>query len=181
MRKPLRVEALASHHDRSGVECPTGGLGDYLRQRARQDVQHGAAAVFVGIDPSALDTILGYYTLSSFGLKLTNIPAPEQRRLARYPDVGVTLLGRLAVGIAFQGQHMGEFLLVDALRRVVSSSSTIATVALVVDAVDGAETFYTRYGFMHLGGQRYWLPLETARPLVQDHSASIRAEEESES
>ncbi len=179
MMEPIRVEALAHHHDRTGFECPTGGLGDYLRERASQDVKRGAAAVFVGVYPSAPEKILGYYTLSSFSLKLTDIPAQHQRGLARYPDVGVTLLGRLAVGVAFQGQHMGEFLLFDALRRVVSSSSTIATVALVVDALDGSETFYTRYGFLHLGGQRYWLPLDTARFLVQEQPAPILTDEES--
>jgi predicted N-acetyltransferase YhbS len=112
-------------------------------------------------------------------LKLQDIPAPHQRKLARYPHVGVTLLGRLAVDVAFRGQHIGEFLLIDALRRVVLSSSTIATVALVVDSVDGSETFYTRYGFLHLGGPRYWLPLNTARSLVQEQPASILTDKES--
>jgi len=179
MRESIRVEALARRHDRAGFECPTGGLEDYLRDRASQDVKRRAAAVFVAIYPSAPETILGYYALSSFSLKLTDIPAQQQRGLARYPDVGVTLLGRLAVGVAHRGQHIGEFLLMDALRCVVSSSSTIATVALVVDALDGSETFYTRYGFIHLGGQRYWLPLDTARSLVQEQSAPILADEES--
>ena len=179
MMEPIRVEALARHHDRAGFECPTGGLGDYLRKQASQDVKRGAAAVFVGVYPSAPEEILGYYTLSSFSLKLTDIPAQHQQRLARYPDVGVTLLEWLAVGVAVRGQHMGEFLLFGALRRVVSSSAAIATVALVVDALDGSETFYTRYGFMHLGGQRYWLPLDTARFLVQEQPAPILTDEES--
>lgn len=179
MLEPIRIEALSRHHDRAGFECPTGGLGDYLRERASQDVKRGAAAVFVGIYPSAPETILGYYTLSSLSLKLTDIPTQQQRGLAGYPDVGVTSLGRLAVGVALRGQHVGEFLLVDALRRVVSSSSPIAAVALVVDALDGSETFYSRYGFIHLGGQRDWLPLDTARLLVQEQPAPILADGES--
>lgn len=142
-------------------------------------MKHGAATVFLGVYPSAQEEILVYYTLSSFSLKLTDIPAQHQQRLARYPDVGVTLLGRLAVGVAFRGQHIGELLLLDALRRVVSSSATTATVAMVVDAVDGSETFYTHYGFMHLGGQRYWLPRDTARFLVREQTAPIVADEES--
>ena len=178
MVEVIRVEALGRHHDRAGFACPTGNLGTYLRERANQDVKCGAAAVFVGVDPSAPAKILGYYTLSSFSLKLQDIPTPYQRPLARYPDVGVTLLGRLAVDITCRGQHLGEFLLFDALRRVVLSSSTIATVALVVDALEGSETFYTHYGFMHLGGQRYWLPLDTARLLVQKQSAPLSADDE---
>ncbi len=81
-------------------------------------MKRGAAVVFVGVYPSAPEEIVGCYALSAFSLKLRDIPARYQRRLARYPDVGVALLGRLAVGVPFRGQHMGEFLLVDALHRL---------------------------------------------------------------
>ncbi|WP_053958075.1 GNAT family N-acetyltransferase [Sulfobacillus thermosulfidooxidans] len=163
----IRVERLTAQHDRTQFICPPGGLDTYLRERARQDIRRRAAAVFVGVYPSAPQRILGYYTLSALSLKLQDIPVPYQRPLARYPDVGVTLLGRLAVDVAFHGQHIGEFLLLDALRRVVSSSSTIATAGVVVDALEGAESFYTHYGFLPLTGQRYWLPLNTVQSLFR--------------
>lgn len=166
MSAAVHVEVLASHHDRKSFDCPTGGLGDYLRERASQDVKRRAAAVFVAVDPSAPDKVLGYYTLASLSLKLTDIPAPHQRKLARYPDVGVTLLGRLAVDVSCRGQHLGEFLLFDALHRVVATSSTIATVALVVDTLKDSKSFYVRYGFIHLSGPRYWLPLDSIRDLM---------------
>jgi ribosomal protein S18 acetylase RimI-like enzyme len=167
MSEWIRVEVLAGHHDRKNFHCATGGLGDYLRERARQDVKRRAAAVFVAVNPVAPDAVLGYYTLTSLSLKLTDISAHHQRKLARYPDVGVTLLGRLAVDVSCQGQHLGEFLLLDALHRVIATSSTIATVALVVDTLDDSKSFYIRYGFTHLRDQRYWLPLESVRDLMQ--------------
>ncbi len=178
MSEFIRVEVLAGYHDRKNFECPTGGLGDYLRERASQDVRHRAAAVFVAVNPAAPERVLGYYTLSSLSLKLTDIPAQHQRKLARYPDVGVTLLGRLAVDVSCRGQHLGEFLLFDALYRVIATSSTIATVALVVDTLVDSKDFYIRYGFTHLRDQRYWLPLDSARDLMQNQPPSILTHEE---
>jgi ribosomal protein S18 acetylase RimI-like enzyme len=172
MSATLRVEVLASHHDRQQFHCPAGGLGDYLRERASQDVKRRAAAVFVAVDPSVPEKVLGYYTLSSFSLRLTDIPAPHQRKLARYPDVGVTLLGRLAVDLSCRGQHLGEFLLLDALHRVIATASTIATVALVVDTLEDSQSFYIRYGFLHLSGSRFWLPLDSVRDLLSHPPAS---------
>ncbi|PSR22586.1 MAG: GNAT family N-acetyltransferase [Sulfobacillus thermosulfidooxidans] len=178
MNALIRVEALASYHDRKHFHCPTGGLDDYLRQRATQDIKRRAAAVFVAVPSATPQRILGYYTLSSLSIKLADIPADYQRKLARYPDVGVTLLGRLAIDVSYRGQHLGEFLLVDALRRVIDTASTIATVALVVDTLEDSQTFYMRYGFTPLSNQRFWLPLDSARALMANYRPPIPTQEE---
>lgn len=172
----IRVEPLASHHNRAVFQCLDGDLGVYLRERAKQDVRRRAAAVFVGVFPSDPNTILGYYTLSSFSLKLQDIPQKHRRKLATYPDVGTTLWGRLAVDASFRSQHVGKFLLVDALRRV--AASEIATVAVIVDSLESAETFYTRYGFMRLSGRRLWIPIQTVQQLFPPESVSDAEKEE---
>ncbi|MCY0898052.1 MAG: GNAT family N-acetyltransferase [Firmicutes bacterium] len=131
-----------------------------------QDVKRRAAAVFVAVSPGAPHRIVGYYTLSAFSVQLTAIPPQDQRLLARYPDVAVTLLGRLAVDTAYRGHHVGEFLLLDALHRI--ATTDIATAGLVIDALPNAAPFYERYGFRQLQGARYWLPLQTALQLFPE-------------
>ena len=70
------------------------------------------------------------------------------RRLASYPIVPATLLGRLAVASKWQGQKLDETLLFDALRRSLAQSAHIASAGVVVDAKDErAIAFYRRYGF----------------------------------
>lgn len=165
----LRVERLAAHHDRAAFSCEVGSLGAYLRNLAGQDMRRYAAAVFVVITPSRPQTILGYYTLSSFSMKLTDIPPAQRRQLDRYPDVGTTLLGRLAVDTNCRGQGLGEFLLVDALQRV--AAVEIATAGVVVDALESAEGFYTQYGFVRLSGQRFWIPMPTIQRLFPPRSS----------
>lgn len=91
----LRVEPLASSHDRSVFESGAEPLDRYLRTQASQDARKNVAAPFVLL--LADGTIAGYYTLSSTSVQLAELPAQTVRKLPRYPLVPATLLGRLAV------------------------------------------------------------------------------------
>ena len=108
--------------------------------------------------------ILGYYSLSNYGLRVGELPAELTRRLPKYPMVPAALLGRLAVASQSQGVGRGEFLLADALRRTLRVAEEIAIHAVVVDAIDSvAAAFYARYGFKPFPGEqlRLFLPLAT--------------------
>ena len=76
--------------------------------------------------------------------------------------------GRLSVDHRYQGQGIGEFLLIDALRRAYFQSSQIAAVAVVVDAIDEkAWRFYRHFGFIPLPDRpdRLFLPMKTIAAL----------------
>lgn len=108
--------------------------------------------------------IAGYYTLSQFAVRLDAVPPAIAQRLPKYPMVPATLLGRLAVAKESRGQRLGEFLLMDALHRSLALSEEIASVGVVVDAVDeSAAAFYRKYGFFELlaGECRLFLPMGT--------------------
>jgi len=80
-----------------------------------------------------------------------------------------TLLGRLAVDRSFQGQGLGELLLVHALRVTVEASETVASAAVEVDAKDKrSRDFYARYGFASLKDDalHMYLPMVTAKTVV---------------
>ncbi|MGA8028406.1 MAG: hypothetical protein WB992_14780, partial [Bryobacteraceae bacterium] len=95
--------------------------------------------------------LAGYYTLGSYGLRSDDIPPVllKQLRLPRYDVIGATLLGRLARNLNFKGQGIGEVLLIDALKRALHGSRTVAaSVGVIVDAKDEkAQRFYSEYGF----------------------------------
>ncbi|HSV36368.1 MAG TPA: hypothetical protein VLI46_12475 [Ramlibacter sp.] len=55
--------------------------------------------------------------------------------LPRYPQLPVTLLGRLAVDQRMKGRGIGQFLLMDALRRSLEAAANIAAMAVLVDAI----------------------------------------------
>src|SRR5579864_6132071 len=137
------IEPLRNDHNRADFSCGNASLDRYLKEQAGQDLRRDCAAPFVLVSERGDTTILGYYTLSSYGIDVGELPADVAKKLPRYPLIPATLLGRLAVDRRYQGQGIGEFLLIDALHRAVVQSTEIAAAAVVVDAIDaGAAQFY---------------------------------------
>ena len=80
----------------------------------------------------------------------------------------MTLLGRLAIDQSLKGKGVGQFMLMDALRRSLEAATEIAAMAVLVDAKDAdAEAFYRRFGFAPLQQQpaRLFLPMKTVAAL----------------
>jgi ribosomal protein S18 acetylase RimI-like enzyme len=124
------------------------------------------AEVFVALG-DAPEKIAGYYGLSAASFEKDELPPRLAKRLPHYP-VPAAILGRLAIDGACQGRGLGETLLLDAIRRVVRASATLAVYAIVVDAKnDRAVEFYERYGFRAFASEkrRLFLPLETFEKL----------------
>jgi GNAT superfamily N-acetyltransferase len=162
------IDPLARQHDRAAFSCGNETLDRYLKEIASQDARRLVAAPFVAVDAAARKTILGYYTLSSFAIGLSDLPHDVARKLPAYPIVPATLLGRLAVNRAHRGQGLGEYLLMDALHRAHAQSSQIAAFAIVVDAIDeSAERFYEHFNFIPFPERRtrLFLPMKTIAAL----------------
>jgi len=161
------VEPLDAQHNRSDFECGVEPLDRYLKQQASQDMRRRIAALFVLVDQD-IDSIAGYYTLAATAIRLAELPPEITKKLPKYPLVPATLLGRLAVDQRYQGQGVGSFLLMDALRR--SFNSEIASMAVVVDAKDDkARDFYEHHQFIPFPeqSQRLYLPMTTIAKLFR--------------
>ena len=160
----FRVEPLNRQHDRAGFSCGVTSLDDYLRRQARQDADRHLAGVFV-FTPDG-KRIAAFFTLSAHSILRDNLPEDLARKLPTYP-LPVTLLGRLGVDISFQGQGLGSLVLVHALRLALEQSKTVGSLAVVVDAKQGARSFYVRHGFVPLPTQpdRLFLMMEDALKL----------------
>src|SRR5580658_8808526 len=143
-----RVEPLSSAHDREGFSCGNIALDRYLKEQATQDLRRGCATPFVLLPAGSQNAIVGYYTLSSYGIDMGELPPGVAGKLPRYPLIPATLLGRLAVDERHHGEGIGEFLLMDALHRSVAQSTQIAAAGIVVHAIDErAVQFYRHFGF----------------------------------
>lgn len=156
------VEPLGLH-DRTAFSCGVEELDRYFRTRVGQDVRKHVAACFVLVGRKD-EAVIGYYTLSATAVALTSLPAGLAKKLPRYPDVPVTLLGRLALDRRYQGQGLGGLLLSDALKRSCRVVTEVASYAVVVDALDAAACrYYERYGFIRFpdSARRLFLPMRT--------------------
>lgn len=167
--RPVKIEALASHHDRDGFSCGVDSLDRYLRTQASQDVRRKANGVFVLVEPEKPDIVLGYYTLCATGLAQGDVPAAARKYVPRYPLVSATLVGRLAISEARQGERLGAILLADAVRRAYASAATVGSSMLVVDAMnERAAAFYEGNGFVRLPDSlRLVLPMHAIQRLVE--------------
>jgi GNAT superfamily N-acetyltransferase len=164
---PYRIVLLGKGHDRSRFACGSEPLDRYLQRQARQDAEKRVAAPFVLVEPPS-NQVRGYYTLSASIITADALPAELAKRLPRYTQLPVTLLGRLAVDQSLRGMGLGEFLLMDALHRSLEAAAEIAAMAVIVDAKDKeAEAFYERFGFIPLQQQpaRLFLPMKTVAGL----------------
>lgn len=89
--------------------------------------------------------------------------------MPRYPQLPVTLIGRLAVHVRLKGQGCGEYLLMDALHRSLTHSAEVAAMAVVVEAKDEtAAAFYRHFDFRPLQAspRRLYLPMQTVQALL---------------
>jgi len=160
------IEPFGDRHDRAAFSCGAEALDAYLRTQASQDLKKRAAATFVGTTDGT--TIAGYYTLSQYSVRLSDVPDAIAKKLAKYPHVPTTLLGRLARSNEFRGRGIGEILLMDALQRSLELSKQAASAGMIVDAKDDwAAAFYRKYGFLDLPkvDRRLFLPMGTIEKL----------------
>jgi len=156
------IEPLDESHDRTTFNCGAEALDRYLRQQSGQDARRNVAAVFI-LRHRESRVVAGFYTLANSIVLLAELSPDRARKLPRYPQVPATLLGRLAVDLQHRGRGLGEYLLLDAMKRSLLSSRITASFALVVDAKDdAAKAFYQRYGFEPVTGlaNRLVLPIQ---------------------
>jgi ribosomal protein S18 acetylase RimI-like enzyme len=159
---------LASTHEKSKFSCGKEMLDNHIRNQSSQDMKSKVAACFVLTDDHK--KIKGYYTLSNGSIPRSLLPETISRSLPKYKDLPVTILGRLAIDVHFQGLGFGSQLLIDALKRSYETSvNSVASMAVIVDPIDKeAAEFYTKYGFILLPeGKRMFLPMATIKQLFK--------------
>jgi len=137
-------------------------------ESVRRDRSSGIAVVFV---LAAEADVVGYYTLHQHVIEANEMPEKLRKRLSHYPVYPATLIGRLAVDRRHAGQGYGRDLLLDAFTRAFEVTPTVASLAVVVDAIDAqAQKFYEHYGFISLvipGKRRLILPMKTVEKLLE--------------
>lgn len=145
---PYVIEPLGDHN-RELFSCGIPELDNYLHLQARQDAKRKVAAPFVLVEQTR--SIVGYYTLSAYGIRLAELPAEVAKRLPKYPLIPATLLGRLAIGSKYRGQKLGRVLLMDALHRSWKNTAQVASAGVVAEAYDeAARRFYLHHEFVPL-------------------------------
>ena len=125
------------------------------------------ARVFVAVDDQR--GIVGFYSLSSFTLAISDLPREYAKRLPRYDLILAALIGRLARDERVRGEGVGDLLLADAVRRAIGASRSLAVFAIVVEARnEEAAAFYRGFGFAPFPSRplRLFMPMSEAAEAV---------------
>lgn len=161
-------ETLESHHDRQGFDCGHPALNEFLYRQARQIANRNVGVTHVAVEHAGDSKILGYYTL------VTRAVSREIYPIKKLPagDIGVVLLGRLAVDKSAKSQGNGRMCLANAVQQVSRSAIEIGIYALVLDAInERARNWYLslNVGFQTLldDPNHLFLPVETIRKAIE--------------
>jgi len=155
-----------TRHERTHFDCGVPVLNEWLLTKVSQFEKKDLARTYVLVQNGNV-VVKGYYALSNHTVIYDALPDDQAKGLPRI-DVPVVLIGRLAVDLSAQGQGMGEFLLIDALRRAEYLADRIGIRAVEVDAInETARKFYKKYGFLSLKDdpRHLFLPMQVIRKL----------------
>ncbi|OAD23290.1 GCN5-related N-acetyltransferase [Candidatus Thiomargarita nelsonii] len=141
----ITVQLDKKKHNRKRFDCGVEALNNYLCLLANQQSSKDNTRTFVLEDESHSENIIGYYTLTMTPIDLEALPTQLQKRHQNAKAGG--LLARLAVDKRYAKQGFGEWLLIDALKKRLSASETVAFPLIIVDAKEGAISFYEKFGF----------------------------------
>ncbi len=131
-------------HLRKRFDCGVEALNNYLCMMANQQSRKDNSRTFVLEDDRNPKHIIGFYTLTMAPIDLSALPPALQKK--HHVHAG-GLIARLAVDKRYAHQGYGEWLLVDALKKLLSASEQVGFPVIIVDAKEGAMQFYEKFGF----------------------------------
>jgi len=132
-------------HNRTRFNCGIETLNNYLKVMASQQAKKDNTRTFILEDDNDSSLIIGFYTLTMTPINLEMLP--DKLKQKHHSSTSGGLIARLAVDERYKGKGFGEWLLIDALRKLLAASDSVAFPVVIVDAKDGAKFFYERYGF----------------------------------
>lgn len=157
------VKLDSKKHNRKRFDCKVIALNTYLQNIASQHSKKDSARSYILEDKKDNSFIIGFYTLSLTTLNISNLSQSLQKNFPYTKSVG--LIARLAVDDRYKSKGFGEWLLLDALLKLLEASEIVGFPIIVVDAKDGAKSFYKKFGFIEFFDEkeRLFITVDTVR------------------
>ena len=143
----IEVRLLAEADDRTSFQSGDEQLDLFFRRYAGQNqFRHHIGTTYVAVES---ETVLGFATVTVGHVEIENLPPGLRKKLPGYP-LPILRLARLAVDRNAQGKGVGERLMRTVFSVAIELREKLGCVGVVVDAKPGAESYYSRYGFVEL-------------------------------
>jgi len=141
----ITVQLDKSIRDRASFDCGSESLNNFLKVMANQQASKDNSRTFVLTDTDSPKKLMGFYTLTMTRIDMSTLP--DRLRRKHQASTAAGLIARLAVDTKYQGNGLGEWLLVDALKRLLIASDSVGFPLVIVDSNEDAIGFYEQYGF----------------------------------
>ncbi len=146
----MRIERIRPQHVLKDFDCGVKELNEWLIKHAIENERRDLSRTFVLLGDS--DEVVGFYSLTVGGVNVEKLPKKLAKGLPKF-DIGMVLLGRLAISSKVQGQGLGRDLMVDAILHASVAGDNAAARFISVDPIDeSARGFYAAFGFQDIGG-----------------------------
>jgi predicted N-acetyltransferase YhbS len=143
----IEVRLLRETDDRSSFQSGDEHLDLFFRRYAGQNqFRHHIGTTYVAVENK---TILGFATVAVGHVEIENLPSTLRKKLPDYP-LPILRLARLAVDRTAQAKGIGERLMRTVFSVAIELREKLGCVGVAVDAKPGAETYYSRLGFVEL-------------------------------
>jgi GNAT superfamily N-acetyltransferase len=144
----VEIRPLQPGDDRSSFRSGDEALDLYFHRYAGQNqFRHHVGVTYVAVNDGC---VLGFATVSAASLDADDLPGG--RRMPPYP-LPILRIARLAVAEDARGLGLGAALLRFCIELAEQMRDEVGCVGLVVDAKDGARSFYDRYGFVEIDAE----------------------------
>jgi GNAT superfamily N-acetyltransferase len=146
----VRIERIRPQHALKDFDCGVKELNEWLVKHAIENEKRDLSRTFVLLSDS--DEVVGFYSLTVGGVSVERLPKKLARGLPKF-DIGMVLLGRLAISSRVQAQGLGRDLMVDAILHASVAGDNAAARFICVDPINqSARGFYSTFGFEDIGG-----------------------------
>lgn len=166
-------------HDRAAFSCGSERIDNYLKRTAKKHQKDDFARIFVAVR-SGEAVVLGYYSINAHAVEGQDLPERLAQRAPRHGQIPAAYLSIIGVDQSMQGLGLGQVLMVDALKRMISLSEEIGLAVVILDVLqEGSDAdiqrraaFYQRIGFQALPSRpsRMFFAIQDIRAALQDEA-----------
>lgn len=165
----FRFERITEHHNVVSFSCHNTFLEIFLRDHALTETDLDQSLTFLLLDDGRPSSVAGYFTLRADAFYLSPGTVSRNRLI---PVVELMYLAR---DINYRGQGIGDYLLIEAFRKVVAAASLIGIGGLQLAFTAEGKRLYDRYGFTAhpYGETMLFIPINVIRQVIAEADADV--------
>jgi len=151
-----QYDPAKTYSNQKKFDCGHKTINRFVAGNLKKQIRQNLSQCYVLLDTSDKDRFIGFYTLSSFSIKASELEALSAGSLPnRIPCCRLIMLG---VDNDYKSKGYGKQLMKSVILKAVDAAEKIGIYGLYLDADPGAYSFYEDLGFIPLKKRKDPIP-----------------------